>query len=151
MGWTCLNCGALDNEEVNCYGCSFTKEQGITMKVTKIKRMCPDCGHRHRGRSFCHVYCEADPDDEEEEEEEEEVAEEEEDSDDSDGDKKDKEDDEYDEKMLPTPPHLKKMGFIRCNCYTGVPIGSKRFEAIPTRVLLDSIEVQMYAEINGNY
>lgn len=149
-GWTCLNCGALDNEEVNCYSCSFTKEQGLTMKVEKKKRMCPDCGHRHRGRSFCHVYCEADPDAESEEEEEE-VVEDSDDSDDSESDKKKKEVDEDNEKMLPTPPHIKKIGFIRCNCYTGVPIGSKRFESIPTRVLLLDIEVQMYAEINGNY
>ena len=69
MPWECLGCG-LRNKDVagTCEECALDKEVATTMIVKNKKHMCRDCGHKHRQGEYCHVYCEADLEDDEDEE-----------------------------------------------------------------------------------
>ena len=60
--WECLNCGKLNSlveDREQCSQCFKGKEEALTMKILKKKRMCVECGHRHREGFYYHVYCEA--------------------------------------------------------------------------------------------
>lgn len=155
--WECLNCGETnDHDSERCTKCDLEKEVSVAMRVVKRKRMCEECGHRHREGVYCHAYCEeADGGgalDDYISASESEEASSSDDSDDIDlgvvksimasGGKKIP-------KMRPldTPKFVKAMGYIRCNCKHGVPPESKRFEAIPAIVMVEGIRVQTYSEI----
>jgi len=50
-------------------------------------------------------------------------------------------------KPLPTPPYIKSVGYIRCNCNVGVPSESSRFVPLPRHIYVADIQIQTYAEI----
>jgi len=123
-------------------------------KPKKKKKFCLDCGHLHRQGVYCHVYCELDLDDDDDDEEEEE-------NDDGDDDEEDGEvalgteakklevtnavDDEM--KPLVTPPFVKAIRYVRCNCDTGVPEGNPAFIPVPFKIKVDEILIQTYHEV----
>ena len=154
--WECLNCGCQnDRDNERCSKCDLEQEVAVTMQVLKRKRMCEECGHRHREGVFCHCYCEGAEGDGADDYFSESESESSESSDDDDDDvdlgitKAIMKGTKKLPKMRPlaTPKFVKDMGFIRCNCKHGVPPESKRFEAIPAIVLVGKLQVQTYAEI----
>lgn len=122
----------------------------------KIKRMCPECGHKHRNQTYCHAYMEAAVDDDEEEgggggggggdDEEEEDDEE----DDLLGTKMKKEP-TFEKKEaasdeLPTPFFVQKIRYTRCNCLVGVPL-SRDYEQVGRTLMCGNIVVKQYDDI----
>lgn len=118
----------------------------------KLKKYCPECGHIHRNGVFCHYYAESpqpDPEDEAAAEEEEE-----------DEDDEEEEDligekvatgpvfakKETDDKELPTPEFVKRIGWTRCNCQVGVPL-HRDYEQVPRIVLVGGITVKQYDDV----
>ena len=121
----------------------------------KLKTVCEGCGHKHKGGKFCHVFIESiDEGDLDLDDEDIEIG----------GD--DNKDDDNDSTggtkggglggttaggperrkldplaPLPTPDHVKKAGFMRCNCTEGIPDGSKRFKKLEKRQYCGDIEV----------
>jgi len=51
-------------------------------------------------------------------------------------------------KPLETPPYIKAMGYVRCNCKTGIPGDSVRYEPLPKIVYVGKIQVNTFFEIN---
>jgi hypothetical protein len=115
----------------------------------KLKRVCQACLHKHREGIFCHVFVESADYDEFDEN----------DDDDNSGGGDGEDDDSISlgiteskkksEKIrpLPTPKYVQKIGFSRCNCQTGIPENSKRFEPCPHRQKVGFIKIQTYDEI----
>lgn len=153
MSWECLSCGQKNVKDVfECVKCELDKETAISIAITKKKTMCDECHHRHKDGVFCHVFVEADEDDDGEDFVEE--SEEEESSDDSDEDDLDlgintrtTNVKQVATKSLSTPPEVRKMGYIRCNCNKGVPSDSRLFEPVPMVVYVGELQIQTYLEI----
>lgn len=123
------------------------------MQVKVKKRCCRDCGHIHRAKEFCHVYVEVDEDyvDDEEEEDEEEDSEDEEDAL---GYNKLKmlkggapKEEAKEHKPLTTPSYVKRTGYARCNCETGVPVHSRRYEVVPKIMYVGGIQICTEVEV----
>jgi hypothetical protein len=49
-------------------------------------------------------------------------------------------------KPLPTPKFVSRIYYMRCNCLVGVPSNSRRFEPIPTKLMVGDICVKFYEE-----
>jgi len=114
-----------------------------------------ECDHTHKWGVACHCYTigEEDEEAEEEAEEEEKEEEDEDDEDDALGAKVKNVEPVFaakvvddDDGELPTPPFVKKMGYIRCNCMLGVPI-SKRYNKIPPKIIVGTIKIKQYGDI----
>lgn len=158
MGWECLNCGRANADGTkNCTKCFMDHETATTMTVVKKKRMCDECGHRHRDGIYCHMYVDMP---EEDEDEDEVVGA---DGDDNESEQEDGSDDDLlglqavskvkkpkkeEMKPLKTPKFVKDIRFVRCNCKLGVPQFSRIYEAIPRVVWIgDYIKLMLYDEI----
>ena len=124
--WRCNTCSTFNPDTIDeCKACWQPKDG----KAKKKKKFCLDCGHLHRQGVYCHVYCELDPDDDDDEDDDEE--EDELDVEGEEGEegevalgteaKKIEVTNASDEEMkpLPTPPFVKAIRFIRCNCEIG--------------------------------
>ena len=60
MKWYCHSCGRKnDQSDSHCTKCNIDQETGMTMYVSKRRKTCEECGHRHHENMFCHVYTEA--------------------------------------------------------------------------------------------
>ena len=121
----------------------------------KIKRMCPQCGHKHRKGVFCHAYLQAAVNDDDDEE-------------DGSGDNEEGEDDDGEEDLLgtkvekepvfadkaevidelPTPVYVQRIKYIRCNCQIGVPM-SKEYEQVGRVILCGNIIIKQYDDIQN--
>eukprot|EP01038_Epipyxis_sp_PR26KG_P013209 gene13209-17702_t len=154
MEWECLNCGNRQNSEdvLACMQCGMEKYLASTMVVVKARRSCLECGHIHREGLFCHVYVEAaDANFENEADIDASIDDTNTDSDSEDasslGLSQSKAPKFAKIRILPTPLHIKKMGYVRCNCDIGVPRDSRFYEPIPRHILVGEIRVQSYEEI----
>mmetsp|Transcript_3604 Transcript_3604/g.5616 ORF Transcript_3604/g.5616 Transcript_3604/m.5616 type:complete len:595 (-) Transcript_3604:1566-3350(-) len=164
MSWECLRCGQInEGTEYACTNCSLDKETALIYVVSKPKKYCEECGHIHREDTYCHVYVEAADDGDDEDVISESGSDTQADEYNSSDDdlslgivkspkKKAEEEDAAAQvtkmKPLVTPHHIKKLGYIRCNCNVGVPSESKRFVPIPKYVYVGPIQIQTFAEIN---
>lgn len=160
MKWICLNCGRK-NEQIDekCTKCEMDQEEALTMQVDKRKTMCEECGHKHHENIFCHVYTEAGGDlegDDDLDVESEDDEDDDDDSDDSDEEEKKKKALKAylkpvvtapKVKPLPTPAHIKRMGYVRCNCNVGIPNDSLKYEPLPRIVMVGKVQVQTFNEI----
>ncbi len=162
MKWICNNCGRKNDQiDPECTKCGLDQETALTMAVTKRRRTCEDCGHKHHEGIYCHVYTEAG---DEELDDPDVVDEEEEDQDDDEDDL----DEVFDRtktvnplaksksksvpmKPLLTPSFAKAAGFVRCNCNVGVPNDSLKYEPLPRLIYNGKIQIQTYFEINDPY
>jgi WD40 repeat protein len=134
----------------------MARNDATTMHI-KLKYNCPDCGHMHADGIYCHVFAEgAAPSEEagldDDLGENNEDGEDDDDDDDDDDDEddvlgeKEKKIGKKDEKggPLSTPQYIQDMGYLRCNCTTGVPSRSKRFHPCPRRQICGSIVVNTW-------
>jgi len=152
--WRCNTCATFNPDTVDeCKACWQPKDG----KPKKKKKFCLDCGHLHRQGVYCHVYCELDIDDDDDDDEVEEEDDDELDQDDEEGDvalgteaKKIEVTKAADDLMTPlaTPPFVKAIRFVRCNCDTGVPEGNPAFLPVPFKIKVDDILIQTYHEIH---
>jgi len=63
-GWECLNCGFrnAEDEKIECIKCHLDKFTAMMMEVKNKKKYCPDCGHRHKYKIYCHCFSPGIPD-----------------------------------------------------------------------------------------
>jgi len=158
MPWECLSCGEFNDDaaEDECLKCDLDKFTAMNMVVKKRKNQCPECLHTHKWGVACHCFTEGEPPDEEEGAKD---ADENEGDDDDDDDEEDvlgakvkntepvfakQEAVEPDE--LPTPPYVKKMGYVRCNCKFGVPY-SKRYNKLPPNIIVGTIKIKQFGDV----
>jgi WD40 repeat protein len=151
-----MNCGNFNGDDVEdeCLKCDMEKFEAMNMEVKIKKTQCPECQHQHRWQMLCHCYTESEINEEDDDDG---------DDDDDDGGGDDDGDDlmgtavkakgpvgnkkHVDPDELPTPPWVKKMGYIRCNCTFGVPI-SKRYIRIPPKIIVGTnIKVKQASDI----
>jgi hypothetical protein len=136
---------------------SSSGNQETKGKPRKVKKMCGECGHRHKWGVYCHYYAEAPVDDpadaaggEGGEDEDEEEPEEEEDLL---GEKVQTgpvfEKKEEATMELHTPPFVKAIGYKRCNCLVGVPV-HRDWEQLPQIVQVGPLVVPQYDQIMDN-
>jgi WD40 repeat protein len=152
MEWECLKCGTFNEKyKAVCDGCDLDRDRAISLNV-RLKTVCDECGHKHRGGKYCHMFVELPDMDDMDDLEDGDI--------DIGGDKDDEEDEESDDdeikrkkaalaavvqydpqKPLPTPKYAKNAGFLRCNCTEGMPEGSKRYASCPKRQYCGDIEI----------
>lgn len=165
MVWYCLKCGRKNPKDATeCSKCKLDKASALSYPVLKRLFMCEECGHRHREGVYCHVYTEAADgeliDDVLSESEEEEESDS---SDDSYGPspiirsgklsptksakRQPKIKKSFKQVPLSTPPFVKAIRYIRCNCKEGVPAECPRYEPLPKMLMVDIIHIQTYAEV----
>ena len=118
----------------------------------KLKKMCPECGHKHRNGVCCHYYAEAPQEDAD-------AGAGGEDEEDEGGDEE--EEDLLGEKVptgpvfkkeegpeeLPTPDFVKRIGWVRCNCKVGVPFMDRTYEQCPRIMQVGPIVVKQFDDI----
>lgn len=136
--------------KMRCETCNISKEYAMNMAI-KQKTVCPECNHPHRWGKFCHVFAEGFDDAMEDLDDGDDSAAADQDDDSLLGTnaKADREEDkgQLQTKPLPTPPYVKRIGYIRCNCTHGVPENSRRFLPCPKRMLCGKIYVLTFDEI----
>jgi hypothetical protein len=159
MPWECLHCGNFNDDLATdeCLKCDMEKQAAMNYVVKKRKNQCPKCFHSHFWGVACHCFTEGEADDEDEaQDEQKEEKEEEEEEDDEEEDilgakVKDTEpvfastDVEVPED-LPTPPWVKKIGYVRCNCKFGVP-QSKRYNKLPPVLVFSGIKIKQFSDV----
>lgn len=165
MKWICLNCGRKNDQyDQKCTKCGLDQEIALTSQISRRRKTCEECGHRHREDTYCHVYSEAGDEDgvgdyisegEEEESEAEST-----DSEDQVQILKAKKDTIRAKtvnskkpaklKPLKTPDYVKAIRYIRCNCNVGIPNDSSFYEPIPPVLMCERIQILTYNELNDH-